>query len=166
MQSVSFNICSIDEERSIVDMTRKSVEFFKEHRIRITWPKTSVEEEYNKNEYVSFSKSLEEHWLKEGNVFLDRLITFFRLEHSPSFLIKITNYGPMGFYHEPDWTIFINRNNVNQAIRTIKHEMIHLLMEPFIRKYHIPHTQKETIVNTILGWMEEGLSPKDKTGRK
>ena len=154
ISNVKFVISTVEKEKEIVGMIRKDIEFFKTHKIRFTWPKKKVEEEYNIKKYKDYKEWLENEWLKKENGFTERLLTFFNKPTKLQFIIEISNYGPLGFYNPNNNTITINQNTHLDSIGTIKHEMIHILVEPFIKKYHIQHKKKEHIVNTIFEFLE------------
>ncbi len=148
MKGVRFIICNIQREKEIINMVEKNVEFFKELKIKFTWPKKLLEEEYEIGKYKKYKKKLESKWTKKDNEFIEKLACFFRESSGLNFIIEISNYGPMGFYNARKNIITINMNNPNN-VNTIKHEMIHILVEPFIREYNINHGKKEMIVNTV-----------------
>jgi hypothetical protein len=79
-----------------------------------------------------------------------KTINFFHEFQKTQFAVKISNYGPLGFYNTSNNTITINLNNPLDVIETIKHEMVHIMIEPFIRKYRVDQASKEFIVETIL----------------
>ena len=91
---------------------------------------------------------------KRRGEFCRKIANFFHKPADFQFIIEISNYGPLGFYNENNNTVTINLNTHLDVIKTIKHEMVHIMVEPFIKKYHIEHKQKESIVNTILKILE------------
>ena len=135
-------------------MVRKNVEFFKTNKIRFTWPEKTVEEEYSIKKYKMYKEWIEVEWAKKERGFVERLLIFFHKLAELQFTIEISNYGPLGFYNASSNTLTVNLNNHPNVIHTIKHEMVHIMVEPFIRKYHIEHARKEFIVNTILSILE------------
>ena len=153
--NTKFTISTLEREKEIVDMVRKNIEFLKSNRIRFTLPEKAIEKEYNIKKYESYKELLEAEWVKRGeDNFVERLLTFFHKSADFQFIIEISNYGPLGFYNENNNTVTINLNTHLDVIKTIKHEMVHIMVEPFIKKYHIEHKQKESIVNTILKILE------------
>ncbi len=150
MPNVKFIICSIKREKDIFDMVRRNMEFLKTNKIKFTWPQQTVEEEYDTKKYESYKKWIEIEWAKRERGFTERLSVFFHEPGETKFTVEISNYGPLGFYNASNNTVTINLNTHLDAINTIMHEMIHIMLEPFIKKYNIEHLQKEFVVNTIL----------------
>lgn len=152
--NIKFTINSIKQEKEIFEMVRKNIEFLKTNRIRFTWPEKTIEEEYDVKKYETYKKWLQNEWFKKENGFTEKLLAFFHEPIKTSFIIAISNYGPLGFYNANKNTVTVNLNNYPEVINTIMHEMIHIMLESFIQKYHIEHNQKEFIVNTILKILE------------
>ena len=150
MSNVKFTINTIKREKEIANMVSKNVEFFKINKVRFTWPEKPVEEEYDINKYKEYKERIEKEWKKRGQGFVMRLLTFFHLPKKFQFIIEISNYGPLGFYNADTNTITVNLNTHLDAIDTIMHEMVHIMVEPFIKKYDIKYERKEFIVDTIL----------------
>jgi len=148
--STKFVINNIEREKEIVNMTRKNMEFLKKNRIRFTWPEKTVEEEYSIEKYRKYRKWIEKEWEQKEQGFTKRLLVFFNKPMKTQFTVEISNYGPLGFYNSDTNTVTININTHLDSALTIKHEMIHIMLELFIKKYRIKHRQKENIVNTIL----------------
>ena len=63
--------------------------------------------------------------------------------------MKISQYGPIGFYDYKTNCITISRHSHICPVKIIKHEMIHIIVEPYVLKYKFDHTQKEYIVETL-----------------
>ncbi len=148
MRNIKFIICDIQREREIVDMVEKNFEFFKKFKVKFTWPKKPLKEEYDIEKYKKYKKELESKWTKDDDEFVEKVLCFFRESQELNFTIEISNYGPMGFYNTRKNIVTINMNNPN-SVNTIKHEIIHILIEPFIKKHNINHEKKEIIVNTV-----------------
>jgi hypothetical protein len=113
-----------------------------------------VKIEYDIDKYKQHKDWLEDRWGKREVVFVKHLLDFFNKPEETEFNIEISNYGSLGHYNSNTNTITINLNTNLDPIETIKHEMIHITLEPFIRKYSIKHEQKEDIVNTIFDIIE------------
>ncbi|MGM0439383.1 MAG: hypothetical protein ACQEP3_03050 [Patescibacteria group bacterium] len=154
MNKISFSINNIKEEKQIVEMTRKDVDFFKRHKIKITWPKnTTVEKEYNKERYQKELENIKKSWEKEKNNFLEKASDYFNQEIG-EVMVKVSAYGPMGFYDAETNTVTINFNN-SKPIQTIKHEIVHIMLEKTQKRGEIKHTKKENVVNNILSTIEK-----------
>ncbi len=148
MKSTKFIICDIRREEEIVNMVEKNIVFLKENKIKFTWSKRPLKEEYKVEEYKKHKKELESKWTKKDDQFVEKLVYFFGKPPGLNFIIEISNYGPMGFYNARKNTVTVNINNPN-SVDTIKHEIIHILIESFIKEYNINHEKKEMIVNTV-----------------
>lgn len=134
-----------------MNFTRQSLELIKRHRIRITWPQTTVEEEYDAKEYETYKIFLIEQWEhQEGGEFIDRIEIFFHENFSNPIKVEISHYGPMGFYDLDHWRVTINKNTDKDVIDTIRHEILHLMIEPMVKKFHMDHQTKESLVNDLL----------------
>ena len=146
---IKFYINTIQEEEEVFNIIKKNIEFIKKHKIKITWPQKSIRDEYNKKDMLKFKNKLEEHWQKEYAYFFEKLQDLFSLKITKPFKIYISNYGSGGSYDLPD-NVAINKNLKYDHISIIKHEIVHLILEPFIQKYKIPHNNKEELVDNIL----------------
>jgi len=151
---IKFHINTIEEEKQIVEMTRKDVDFFKEHKIKITWPEnTTVEKEYDRDKYQKELKKIKKEWEENNNNFLEKVTNFFDKDIGKVW-IKVSAYGPMGFYDAETNTITINFNN-NNPVQTIKHEIIHIMQEGFYKKEKPSYESKEKGVNDVLSTIEK-----------
>jgi len=152
--NIKFVINNIEREKEIVNITGKNMKFLKKNRIRFTWPEEAVEEEYNIEKYRKYKKLVEKEWKQKEQGFTKRLLVFFNKPTKTQFIVEISNYGPLGFYNPDTNTVTININAHLDPVRIIKHEMVHIMLELFTKRYHIKHRQKENIVNTILEILE------------
>ncbi len=149
MPKVSFKINDINQEKILVESLKKSIDFFNSHRIETTWPKNDLEKEYNENDYADFKNKLEKEWIEKENNFFDKIEDFFAVKINEPFEVNISNYGVGGCYNLPR-KITINKQLPYDHILNIKHEIIHLLIEPFIKKHNIDFQNKEKLTNCIL----------------
>ena len=158
MDKIIFSIQSFKEEEFLINkLVLPRLAFLKEKNIIFTLPKTSIVEEYNSAQLETFKQKLEEDWGALNNNFFEKLENFFGITIRDPFLVHVSNYGPMGRYLYKTHHVFINvhiEEKGFKAIRTVKHEIIHLTIEPFIQKYNINQERKEKIVNTILDLFE------------
>lgn len=92
---------------------------------------------------------LKRNWKEREGGFVEKLLLFFHEPETFQFIVEISNYGPLGSYNPQNNTVTINLNTPFDPIETIKHEMVHIMVEPFVKKYKISHNQKEIIVKTI-----------------
>lgn len=157
MNKINFSINTLKEEKEIVEMTRKDVDFFKSQEIEITWPEnTTVEEEYDKKKYEKFLKQVRERWQESSDNFLEKTADFFDKDMK-EVQVKVSAYGPMGFYNTDNNTVTINLNN-DRPVETIKHEIIHIFLEPSHNKENWSYKKKERVVSNILSTIEEDNS--------
>lgn len=151
---LKFTINNIKREKEIIGITNKHLDFLKGERIKFTLPNKTIEQEYNIKTYNIFLKEVKKGWDQKEKAFTKRLLDFFNKPTKTEFIVEISNYGPLGFYNIKTNTITININTHLDPIQTIKHEMIHIMIELLIKKYHIKHKRKENIVDTILQILE------------
>ena len=147
--SVKFVINTIKREKEVVRMTEKNLDFLKKQKIIFTLPEKDIENEYKIEKYQRYKKWLEEKWKEREGGFVEKLLLFFHEPETFQFIVEISNYGPLGSYNPQNNTVTINLNTPFDPIETIKHEMVHIMVEPFVKKYKISHNQKEIIVKTI-----------------
>ena len=153
MTKIKFKINNVEEEKQIIEMTRKEVDFFRENKIKITWPQNSTaEEEYDKEKYQKELRAIKKRW-KEESDFLKKVSTHFNKEVG-DLTVKISAYGPMGFYDSKRGVITVNFNN-KKPVKTIKHEIIHTMLA-LSGKEPDDHKEKERRVNKILSKIEDG----------
>lgn len=153
MKNIIFEICSLEEEKSNANRAQVETDFYKQHNIRFSASAGNVEEEYinNQQKYQSFKDNLESRWFAEAVKFVDQLLEFFHEDENTSFVVKVCNYAALGSYDPINNLVFINLNCAPlDPVRIIKHELIHIMVQPFINKYSIQHEQKEKIVNALL----------------
>ncbi len=150
MPRVKFIVNNIRREKEIVNMVQENLDFLKKNKIRFTWPEKRVEDEYNKKIYEDYKKWLGKEWRKKENKFVEKLLHLFNRPKNTKFNVEVSNYGPLGFYNTRNNTITINLNTHLDVVDTIKHEMIHIMIESFVRKYELSYTDKERVVNIVF----------------
>ena len=65
-----------------------------------------------------------------------------------SFRVRLTRYGTGGSYNPPN---MITCNiDTSRGYLTIAHEIVHIMIEPYVQKYAIGHWEKERTVDLIL----------------
>jgi hypothetical protein len=148
-KSIIFINNTIQEERMNIERFRNHVTFFKENNIHFTFPENDTDIQYDSNKYEHFRSILSKKWNTQKDNFVDRLKFFFNADDTLQFTIHVTQYGPLGFYDPETNAISINLNCHLEPIDVIKHEMIHLMIEPFVQKYNLSHEQKERAVDTL-----------------
>lgn len=109
--------------------------------------KNQISKEFNLTIYESIEKKILSDFSKIFPEFETKIRDNFG--NIPAhFEVVLTSYGTGGSYSPPN-KIILNITNTNH-IKTIVHEIIHLLIEKQIQKYGISHWQKERIVDLIL----------------
>lgn len=107
-----------------------------------------VGQEYEEESYKNIAKTL----LNEFSVFSDKLeqllISIFGKNIQTNFNVYLTKYGVGGSYLSSN-EVILNINN-NFGIKTVIHEIIHLMIEENVKKYNIKQFEKERIVDLIL----------------
>jgi len=134
-----------------------SLDTLKKIGVIFTLPRTSIVEEYDVVRLEGFKKKLEQDWTAQENHFFEKLESFFGVIIKEPFLVHVSNYGPLGRYLYQTKHIFINvyvGEKKFDAVRIAKHEIIHLLVEPFIQRFYVEHAQKEKIVDVIVNLFE------------
>ena len=158
MNKIVFKIQSLQEEEFLVNkLVLPRLAFLKKKSIIFTLPKTSIEEEYNPTQLEAFKQKLEKDWDALNNNFFEKLESFFGTTITDPFLVHVSNYGPLGRYLYKTHHVFINihiEEKSFKATRTVEHEIIHLIIEPFVQKYNINQEKKEKIVNAIVDLFE------------
>lgn len=158
MSKLKFSINSIEEERMTYEKTLENMEFYEKYKVIFTLPQKNIEEEYNLDRYNTFISLLKKWWTEEDEIFIDKLLMFFNKDKNTHFTVKISNYGVLGSYSDKRNEVTLNcciKDIDFDPIRIIKHEIIHILVEPFIEEYSINHEKKELIVDSVLEMMNE-----------
>ncbi len=142
----SIKINTFEEEQACIDFSKKTKEFCDSKGLNCILPAIEFTEEiYNKTNYKDiYNKIIDEFNIEE---FTEKINLFF---NNPELLIdiRISAYGTYGYYWPHENKIFVNIHSGN-IISTIKHEIIHLIIEPYIQKYNIGHEEKERLVNSL-----------------
>lgn len=118
--------------------------------------KESVLEEYKEKEYLEKINKARIEWLNISEGLLNKLREL-ELEPEPSYKIILSKYGGGGSYNLPNEITINFKNRGEKFIQTVVHEIIHLLIEPWIQKYKTGHWEKERVVDLISLKMEQGL---------
>ena len=144
-----------------VKATLKKLDWYNEQGYKIGLPKeitkkspdkdikNQIKKEYNKKAFDSYSKELLHKFNKIKNQFGKTLKEIFGENIPSDFEMFLTRYGVGGSYFLPN-KIIKNVTNVKEGIKTLVHEIIHLIIQKEIDKYKIEHWEKERIVDLIL----------------
>lgn len=114
--------------------------------------KKQISTEFNEQEYKDRAKEIKEDFSKIAKELSFKLKKIFNKNIPEIFLVYLTNYGVGGSYVLPN-TIIFNINN-RQGFKTIVHEIIHLIIEPYVQEYHVSHWEKERVVDLIFNSKE------------
>jgi hypothetical protein len=107
------------------------------------------------NTYNKKLERIKNEWQKKQFTFFEKISYFFNCTKQKRLLkIRFTFYGMGGSYHPKENMVVIKINSQFNTIHVIKHEIIHLLIDPFIKKYKIDHNRKEELVEIILDLLD------------
>ncbi len=147
-QLLKFKIKTVEEERETIQQAKEKEDWYKKNDYPITLPKKDLESEYIKEKYLSEAKRLEKLWSRQDDKFVQVLTDFLNKDMEQPIVVHVGKYGVAGRYTLPNH-VYINTQLFDNHIEIIKHEIVHLLLEPFVQKYGIDHEEKENLVDTI-----------------
>ncbi len=154
---IKFKIQTIAKERETVQQTKDREEWYKENDYPITLPEKDLESEYNKEEYLAEAKRIENLWSREDDKFIQILKDLLNKDLKKPIVAHIGKYGVAGRYTLPNH-VYINTQLFDNHIEIIKHEIVHLMLEPFVQKYGISHEKKEDLIDIIQDIVENANS--------
>lgn len=112
--------------------------------------KNAVISEYNELDYETQKDFLIKNWQKvieEASTELAKTL----LTPENIYVVYLTKYGVGGSYNLPNAVIVnIKHKYGSGLLRTVFHEMLHLIIHGWITKYKINHWQKERIVDLLM----------------
>lgn len=109
-----------------------------------------VKKEYNSNKYKEAAESLDNLYRNYKQI-LGIFINKISLGILPEIEVVLSRYGIGGSYHLPNKIVCNIAKMYNIGLlRATLHEIIHLHIEPLIKKYQINHWSKESIVNLLF----------------
>lgn len=128
--------------------------FKKDDKITKEKIKKAVIKDYDVDDYKRTSLIIKRNWEKNSGEIAMNLLKF-GFKPRTQYALFLTKYGTRGSYNPPNKIIIKFRNlDLSKLNTTIIHEMIHLLIEPLIRKFHTGHWFKERIVDLIFAKIE------------
>ncbi|MFC1721628.1 hypothetical protein ACFL0Z_01800 [Patescibacteria group bacterium] len=138
-------------EKEIVKSMNSESAWMRKQGLDFTMPSKSIEQEYDQIKLQIVAKAVEAEWKKHGQDFFENLGLLLGKKISGDYQVCFTNYGPAGFYNLPN-EVYLNINFIDEfdPVESVKHEIIHLLIEPFVIKKKLGHETKEDLVDTIL----------------
>jgi len=112
-----------------------------------------ITQEYDPIPYETAKKAIEFEWPEKFKI-LKRGLETYGLQPDNEYKIILTRYGVGGSYDSgssPKAVI----NNIgykkdHSAIETVCHEIVHLCIDAWIKKYQVPQQLKERIVDLIM----------------
>ncbi len=147
-QRIVFSINKLEEEKKIVNSTNKKIKWFKSNGYDFTLPNRPLISIYNNGDYQKKTKEIRNKWIKQENKFFFVLESFFNKKFKKKIIVHISKYGVGGGYNLPNH-VYINIDLPYDPMKTIKHEIIHIIVETFIEKNKIKHLEKERIVESL-----------------
>lgn len=109
---------------------------------------TALQDEYTKEDYKQVAIKLNEEFSKMESIFCDKLQKVCGKKIKRNYKLILTKYGVGGSYFLPNKIIY--NIEMKSSVNTIFHEITHLIIEPYIKKYQIQQNEKERIVDLIL----------------
>lgn len=109
----------------------------------------ALETEYNERDYKQHAIKLSAEYSKIEDDFFEKLKQICGKKIKRKFRLILTKYGVGGSYSLPNKIIY-NVGMKSSSINTILHEITHLIIEPYVKKYQIQQNEKERIVDLIL----------------
>lgn len=144
-----------------VKSTLKKLDWFNEQGYKIGLPKgitekssdnnikNQIKKEYNQETFDSYSRELLYMFNKIKDQFEKTLKEVFGDKIPNNFEVYLTRYGVGGSYNLPN-RIIKNCTHPKEGIKTLVHEIIHLIIQEKIDEHEIKHWEKERIVDLIL----------------
>lgn len=111
--------------------------------------KSAVNAEYDEDSYKAQETYLLENWHK---IFDEASAELAKTSLQPlgTYTIYLVRYGVGGSYNYPDAvTVNISSKYEKGLLRTVFHEITHLMIHPWISEYNVSHWQKERIVDLL-----------------
>lgn len=153
---------SIKLEKERIKNTLERLPWYESHNYSPRFPKDispktdshisifqALQNEYTAAEYEKIAKQLNSEFSKIENVFFEKLGIIIGKKVKRNYQLILTKYGVGGSYRLPNKIIY-NFAMKSSSINTIMHEIVHLIIEPYIIKYDIGQNEKERIVDLIL----------------
>lgn len=111
-----------------------------------------VAAEFKDGGYRRIGANVVKQWLSVNGKIKQRLQKL-GLRVQPEYILILTKYGVGGSYNEPNYIVVnVHGKSAKSIIATVVHEVIHLAIEKFIKKYKIKHWYKERIVDLIASY--------------
>ncbi len=150
---------TIEQEKQIIEHTKKKIKWLKQNCYICVLPKKPLKQEYNIKDYKQGIAKIKKEWKKVEKEFFQRLIKLFGKKVEETYVITLTKYGVGGSYNLPN-LVYVNISKeygFYNPIETIKHEIIHLIMQEFVVKNKLSHPQKEELIKLIESIVSNNL---------
>lgn len=163
-------VYGVDEELNRVDEHMKHISWFKANNYekRLKNPskanfftssadeiKNAIRDEYDARQYVCEKREITSELEKHQDKFFKFIKRIF--DNVPEeFDVILSKYG-IGMYFEPNKIHILFKEDKRDSVALIFHEIIHILIEPYVKKYKLGHWEKERTVDLILHNEKLGL---------
>lgn len=104
--------------------------------------------EYDEAEYEKSALKIKKEFSKIEDDFFRKMEQACGKRIKRNYKLILTKYGVGGSYSLPDKIIY-NFGMKSSSLHTVLHEIVHLAIEPYIKKYQIQQFAKERIVDLI-----------------
>lgn len=149
--SLNFRANNSDEERKMIQFISGKKKWFDKNGYKYILPSEKRGLHYDKKKYQIIISKIKNNWLsRDGSIFLKKVSVFFNINYRKKILVNITMYGTGGMYDVNSGSIFINPKLGYDSISVIKHEIIHLFLEKYVRQFAVSHEKKEKMVQSIF----------------
>lgn len=153
------------ETQRVFDVAKK-IDWFKRMSYEVDLPKDlkientkkitkkiiidAIINEYNSIDYEKAVKIIKQNWDKISSELAKNFLSI-KLKPKSSYNIFLTKYGTGGSYNLPNYIIVnFRKRTADDLVRIIIHEIIHLMIEPSVKKNKVQHWQKERLVDLIF----------------
>lgn len=155
-------IFGIEQEKERIKSTVERLPWYENHGYSPRFPKginpqkdkiekifLALKNEYVEDDYQKIAKQLADDFSNIENDFFGKLEKLTGKKIKRSFQLVLTKYGVGGSYGLPNKIIY-NFAMKSSSVNTVLHEIVHLVIEPYIVKCKIKQNEKERIVDLIL----------------
>ena len=108
-----------------------------------------VKEDFDENLFASEAVKISKEWNKIASYFFGRLVELGG-EVQEEYKIGLSKYGTSGSYGLPNFIQLNILKGSHEVDYIIAHEIVHLVVEPWILEFGIDHWTKERIIDHIM----------------
>ncbi|MBN1325577.1 hypothetical protein JW977_01165 [Candidatus Falkowbacteria bacterium] len=172
MASVDFRFNNLEEETERIISYIDNIDFYITNKYHLTWPnlsadllnrinekqtndedkkkiKLAIKEDMDAEKFNAKFKEINTDWKNIESKFFDDAAKFLQIKPLSNYNCRFTRYGTGGSYHPPK-DIVINIATCKFPVKTIAHEIIHLMIHDLIEKFEISHWEKERLVDLYI----------------